>query len=131
MTASMQVPPLLSSARSARCDKLTGNARPQALPLVPRIAPEIKTIRRTLVVTSTPGLHFRPAALLVRTLRSFACSITAENDGCVVDARSMLGLLSLAVGAGSPVTFQASGKEAAEAVQELERVFRSNFAEAY
>ena len=87
--------------------------------------------RRTLVLTNANGLHGRPAALVVTRLRDYACSITVENDGCVVDARSILGLLSLAAGPGSRLTFEASGKESEEALREMERLFRQNFAAAY
>jgi len=133
MTASIQVPHLLAPARSFRCTGTARHRRPEALPagMNSGVVAESKTVRRTSVFNNTQGLHCRTASLLVRALGDFAFAITADNDGCVVDARSVLGLLSLEAGSGSRLRFEASGKKATEAVQAVERLFRSNFAEAY
>ncbi len=88
-------------------------------------------ISRTLLLRNRRGLHFRPAALLAETLKSFACSTSVENGSAVADGRSIFGLMSLAAGAGSRLTFTACGKEAKEALEEVQRLFETDFALAY
>lgn len=88
-------------------------------------------VRRTLVLRSRNGLHARPAALLINRLRPFACAITAETADAKADARSLLGLLGLAAGYGTRLAFTAVGKDAAPAMEALQRLFDTNFSEAY
>jgi phosphocarrier protein len=93
--------------------------------------PDSTPIIRTFVLRNRYGLHCRPAVLLVKRLSGFPCTITVENGGTIVNARSILGMLSLAAGPGSKLTFIASGKEAAKALEEVQRLFDTNLAEAY
>ena len=51
----------------------------------------------------------------------------ADNDDCVVDARSVLGLLGMGAGSGSRLRFEASGKKATKAVQAVEHNFAGAF----
>jgi phosphotransferase system HPr (HPr) family protein len=69
--------------------------------------------------------------LLVNTLKDFKCSVRVEVDGFTADSRDIFGLLSLAAGPGSKFTFTATGKDAGEALDALQRVFDCNFAAAY
>ena len=94
------------------------------------IEPGNKSLCRTFVLKNRRGLHCRPAALLINKLRGFACEMTVENNGTVVDARSILGILSLAAGYESKLTFRASGTEAAPALEEVQRLFETNLVEA-
>jgi phosphotransferase system HPr (HPr) family protein len=89
------------------------------------------SLTRTFVYKNFRGLHARPAALLVKKLSGYKCSITAQCNGEQANARSLLGLLCLAVGFQSKVTFTATGSEAPDALAAVERLFEMEFEEAY
>ena len=119
---------------------LSSRPRPRSVPACvtlrrtlpkPRPAPlaESETCSRTLACANSMGLHARPAALLLKTVSSFECEVTAQHHGHQVNVRSILGLLSLAVGPGSQVTFTACGPDAAAAVAAIARLFESRFKE--
>jgi phosphotransferase system HPr (HPr) family protein len=88
-------------------------------------------LRRTFVLLNLPGLHCRPAALIVRTLNDFASDAAVECGGASASGRSIIELLSLAAGYGTPLTFVISGPDAKNAMAALERLFKTNFAQAY
>ncbi|MCX6923947.1 MAG: HPr family phosphocarrier protein [Verrucomicrobia bacterium] len=88
-------------------------------------------LRRSFVLRSIRGLHLRPAAMMIRRLKPFDCGVVVECSGHRADARSILGLLCLAAGYESRFTFTVDGKDAAAAMEAVQRLFESNFAEAY
>lgn len=75
------------------------------------------TIERTVVVRNPSGLHARPAALFVQTAKRFAdTKVEITKDGTTRDAKSILGVLTLAVTRGTVVTLRAEGPDAEAAV---------------
>jgi len=93
--------------------------------------PAQPTLRQTFIMTSRNGLHARPCAVLIRTLQPFACEVTVERDNITVNGKSILGLMSLAAGFGSKLTFTISGSEAAGAMAAVQALFESQFQKAY
>lgn len=89
------------------------------------------TLRQTFIMANRHGLHARPCALLVKTLRPFACQVEVESDGMIANANSLLGLMSLAAGFESKLTFIISGGAAARAMAAVQRLFETQFEEAY
>ncbi len=89
------------------------------------------TVTNTFVYTNHRGLHARPAALLVKTLSGYKSSVTAQCNGEKANAKSILGLLCLAVGAKARVTFTAIGPDAYQAIAAVEGLFVHQFDEAY
>lgn len=65
------------------------------------------------------GLQARPAALFVQVANRFSAEIFLEKEGKKVNAKSIMGLMSLAAGAGSLITLSAEGHDEKEAVEEL------------
>ncbi|GMA63858.1 HPr family phosphocarrier protein [Alicyclobacillus fastidiosus] len=74
---------------------------------------------KTLVIQNPTGIHARPAAMLVNKAQAFASKITLEKDGKQADAKSILGVMAMAVNQGSTVTIRAEGSDADQAVAEL------------
>jgi phosphotransferase system HPr (HPr) family protein len=74
--------------------------------------------QKTVVQLST-GLQARPAALFVQEANRFDAEITLEKDGKKVNAKSIMGIMSLAIAQGAEVTLSASGSDADEAVEAL------------
>ena len=65
------------------------------------------------------GLQARPAALFVQEANRFSSDVFLEKDGKKVNAKSIMGLMSLAIGAGSIVTLTVEGKDENEAIEAL------------
>jgi phosphocarrier protein HPr len=74
---------------------------------------------RILTVGSTSGLHARPAKLFVQAATRQPVKVRISAGGREVDARSMLGVLSLGVNHGTEVTLSAEGEGADAALDEL------------
>jgi phosphotransferase system HPr (HPr) family protein len=85
-----------------------------------------------LVVVHKIGLHARPAAVFVKKAGSFSASITVENlssGSQPVNAKSILGLLSIGVKMNDRIRVTAEGTDEAEAVAALSELVDSNFGE--
>jgi phosphocarrier protein HPr len=89
------------------------------------------TLRHTFAMTNRKGLHARPCALLVKMLRPFACEVKVENNEATASGNSILGLMALAAGYESKLTFIITGSEAARAMAAVQRLFETRFEEAY
>jgi phosphotransferase system HPr (HPr) family protein len=93
--------------------------------------PATPMLRQTFTINNPNGLHARPCALLIKTLRPFRCEIRVECKGQSANADSILGLMSLAAACGSKLTFSIIGGEAAQAIIALHGLFDTNFGDAY
>ncbi|KON86376.1 phosphocarrier protein Chr [Sporosarcina globispora] len=65
------------------------------------------------------GLQARPAALFVQEANRFSSDIFLEKDGKKVNAKSIMGLMSLAVSSGSVIILKAEGNDENEALEAL------------
>ena len=84
---------------------------------------------RKIEIKNKLGLHARAAALLVQTANKFAAQVSLSKDGQTADARSIMGLLTLAAARGSKIQVEASGDDAERAVKAIERLIDSRFNE--
>jgi phosphotransferase system HPr (HPr) family protein len=75
------------------------------------------------------GLHARAAALLVQTVNKFSSQVTLSKDGHTTDARSIMGVLTLAAAQGSKIQVEATGDDAERAVRAIERLIDNRFNE--
>ena len=76
-------------------------------------------VERQAVVRLKSGLQARPAALFVQEANSFHSDVFLEKDGKKVNAKSIMGLMSLAVGSGVSITLIADGRDEEEAIAVL------------
>jgi phosphocarrier protein HPr len=81
---------------------------------------------RVVTVGSTSGLHARPAKLFVQAATRQPVKVRISAGGREVDARSMLGVLSLGVTHGTEVTLRAEGEEADTVLDELAGLLASD-----
>ncbi|MGM0845736.1 MAG: HPr family phosphocarrier protein [Bacillota bacterium] len=65
------------------------------------------------------GLQARPAALFVQEANRFTSEVFLERNGKKVNAKSIMGLMSLAVSSGTEITLIAEGSDEEEAVTHL------------
>ncbi|MGH9201716.1 MAG: HPr family phosphocarrier protein [Vicinamibacterales bacterium] len=85
-----------------------------------------------LIVRAKVGLHARPAASFVKTAASFKCNVNACNVTAPrgpVNAKSLLGVLTLGVEQNHTVEVIAEGLDEAEAIAALRSLVESNFGE--
>ena len=83
------------------------------------------TVEKKVVVKNKLGLHARPAALFVQAANKFDSDITVVKDDQEVNGKSIMGILMLAAEKDSSIIINASGKDAQEAVLELEKIVSS------
>lgn len=76
-------------------------------------------VEKQVEVKRKSGLQARPAALFVQEANRFSSDVFLEKDGKKVNAKSIMGLMSLAAGTGSIVTLSANGHDENEAILEL------------
>ncbi|MCX7571015.1 HPr family phosphocarrier protein [Tumebacillus sp. DT12] len=65
------------------------------------------------------GLHARPAALFVQEANKFVSEIFVEKQGKSVNAKSIMGIMSLAISNGTEIVIKAEGTDADSAVNRL------------
>ena len=82
------------------------------------------------VVNNQVGLHARPATFFIQKANEFKSSIWVEKDERRVNAKSLLGVLSLGIVKGTAINLIADGPDEKEAVEaRIERI-SSNFSES-
>ena len=81
------------------------------------------------VVNNQVGLHARPATFFIQKANEFKSSIWVENDERRVNAKSLLGVLSLGIVKGTAINLIADGPDEKEAVEALIELISSNFSE--
>ncbi|MCB1136159.1 MAG: HPr family phosphocarrier protein [Chlamydiia bacterium] len=83
------------------------------------------------VVRNDRGLHTRPSTELVKCASGFRARIYLHVNGMTVNAKSLLGVLTLAATRGTRVRMEAEGEDAEDAVQNLVSLAERNFNMAY
>lgn len=86
-------------------------------------------VERTFVVRNRRGLHARAAALLVQTASQFQAEVVVEKDDQRANAKSVMGVLLLCGAQGTSIRVQATGVDAAAAVDSIEHLFANRFHE--
>ena len=77
-------------------------------------------------ITDPEGIHARPAGLFVKAAASYPCKVTIAKDGKEVDAKRILGVMSLGVKQGMEITVKTDGDQEAEAAEALEKFLKEN-----
>ncbi|MDQ0818503.1 MULTISPECIES: HPr family phosphocarrier protein [Bacillus] len=76
-------------------------------------------VEKTVTIQLKTGLQARPAALFVQEANRFGAEIFLEKDGKKVNAKSIMGLMSLAISSGVTVKLIADGADEQEAIDAL------------
>lgn len=82
-----------------------------------------------VTVENGSGLHARPASILVSEASKFDCDIFVEFNGNRVNAKSILGLMSLGIGKGSEISIITEGVDEETALSTLCELVRSGLGE--
>ena len=84
---------------------------------------------KTVTITNQVGLHARPATFFIQKANEFRCSIWVEKDDRKVNAKSLLGVLSLGIVCGTTINIIADGADEQTAVDTLAALVDSKFEE--
>jgi phosphocarrier protein len=82
-------------------------------------------MRLELQLKSTHGLHATLAAKIVQLSSDYNADVSIQYDNVRVDAKSLLGLLSLAIPQGENLTIIAEGEEAEKALKVLQKIIET------
>lgn len=82
-------------------------------------------ISKDLTIVNNVGLHARPATFFIQKANSYKASIWIEKDDRRVNAKSLLGVLSMGIVKGTVVTLIADGVDEVEAIVGLEKLVLS------
>ena len=83
-------------------------------------------VEQEILIRNKLGLHARPAALFVQTASKFDSSIHIKKDTEVVDAKSIMNILSLGIETGATVFLIAEGDDAEQAIEELRKILEAD-----
>ena len=86
-------------------------------------------ISKEVLINNQVGLHARPATFFIRKANEFKSSIWVEKDERRVNAKSLLGVLSLGIVKGTTITLIADGSDQEEAIETLSKLIDSDFTE--
>ena len=86
-------------------------------------------IERELVISNRLGLHARATAKLVQVLSAFRCNATLTAKGREVNAKSIMGVMLLAAGIGTPLLLRVDGDDEADAATAVADLFARRFDE--
>ncbi len=84
---------------------------------------------KDVMVQNQVGLHARPATFFIQKANEFKSSIWVEKEERRVNAKSLLGVLSLGIVGGTPIRVIADGSDEQEAVESLVKLAESGFTE--
>jgi phosphocarrier protein HPr len=88
---------------------------------------EKKRFKGVLIVCNDRGLHTRPSTELVKCASKYKSQISLIYQKIEVNAKSILGVLTLAAEKGAKIRVEACGEDAQEAVEQLIALGEKNF----
>ena len=82
--------------------------------------------RRTVTIELASGLEARPIAMLVQLASSYESTIYVQSDYKMVNAKSIMGMMTLDLPVGEQVIVTAEGSDEEKAVKDIERYLSNN-----
>ena len=82
-------------------------------------------IKKDVNVNLKSGLQARQAALFVQEANRYSADLFVEKDNKKVNAKSIMGIMSLAIARGTEVTLSADGNDAEDAVNALAAIIEN------
>ena len=83
-------------------------------------------IKKPITVQLANGLEARPVALLVQVASQYESKIYVETENKKVNAKSIMGMMTLGLNAGEPVVVSAEGTDEQAAIENIEKYLSSH-----
>lgn len=80
-------------------------------------------------IINRAGIHARPAALIVQTASQFESNIFLEKETEKINAKSIMGIITLGASYKTNITVSAEGNDESEAVEAITALFENKFEE--
>jgi phosphocarrier protein len=84
---------------------------------------------KIITVANRAGVHARPSALLVQTTKNFSSNIFLERNNDRINAKSIMGIITLGASFGTELKIIAEGEDEVAAVDAVAKLFESKFEE--
>jgi phosphocarrier protein HPr len=86
-------------------------------------------VEKDVQVVNRLGVHARPAAAIVQTVLNFQSDVHFIHNGARINAKSIMGLLTLAATQGTVLKVVCEGPDAEEAMAAVKKLFANGFGE--
>jgi phosphocarrier protein len=86
-------------------------------------------IEKNVTVINRAGIHARPSAVLVQTTKNFKSTIYFEKNDDRINAKSIMGIITLGAAYGTILRIIADGEDEQAAVDAVSKLFESKFEE--
>ncbi len=86
-------------------------------------------IEKDVMVKNRAGIHARPAAAIVKTANQFNCDLRFRKNNDEINAKSIMGIITLAAGYKTELTIIADGDDEEEAANAVFELFEKKFEE--
>ena len=86
-------------------------------------------VEKNLTVRNRAGIHARPAAIIAQAANKFECEIILSRDDIEVNAKSIMGVITMAAGYNTVLTLRTDGSDEQQAAYAIEILFESRFEE--
>ncbi len=86
-------------------------------------------VEKILTVRNRAGIHARPAALIAQTANRYKSEISLEKDSATVNAKSIMGVITMAAAYNTTLTLRVEGTDETEAAEAVLALFESKFEE--
>ena len=83
-------------------------------------------IEKSITIRLSGGLEARPIAMLVQVASQHESSVYIEAEGKKVNAKSIMGMMTLGLSAGESVVVSAEGSDEMNAIENIEKYLSSN-----
>ena len=80
---------------------------------------DLPVVEKTVVINIPEGMHLRPAQLFAQLAQSFESEIKVVRDSLIVDAKSIMHVMTLDARQGTELTLQAHGSDAEQALKAI------------
>ena len=84
-------------------------------------------VEKILTVKNRAGIHARPATLIAQLANKFTSEITLEKDSIVINAKSIMGVITMAAGYNTTLTLKVEGPDESEVASAIEDLFEKKF----
>jgi phosphocarrier protein HPr len=84
---------------------------------------------KEITIKNKAGIHARPAALIVQAANEFDSEIFMEKSGNKINAKSIMGIITLGAAYNTTLSVMAEGKDEEAAVAAIVRLFENRFEE--
>lgn len=81
-------------------------------------------IKKTITIGLASGLEARPVAMLVQIASQYESLIYVENQNARVNAKSIMGMMTLGMGSGEAITVSVDGVDEGVAMEEIEKYLK-------